>query len=145
MFWHSRFSFRNLKDANSCMFSWCITTSSLLICSWHYVTLSQFVQEMYSIYSKSLLFTSISYVQESFKLKKWIMDKSVFLYWWFSFDLKYYLILGSTNNVLHSSVKENLCTLWSLALAKNSCNNINNSHAQVSKLCHFLWLWINQI
>ena len=92
-----------------------------------------------------LLFTSISYVQESFKLKKWIMDKSVFLYWWFSFDLKYYLILGSTNNVLHSSVKENLCTLWSLALAKNSCNNINNSHAQVSKLCHFLWLWINQI
>ena len=33
MFWHSRFSFRNLKDANLCMFSWHITTSSLLICS----------------------------------------------------------------------------------------------------------------
>ena len=43
-------------------------TSSLLICSWHYATPSQFVQEMYSTYSKSLLFTSISYVQESFKL-----------------------------------------------------------------------------
>ena len=44
MIWHSRFSFRNLKDANSCMFSWCITTNSLLICSWHDATLSQFVQ-----------------------------------------------------------------------------------------------------
>ena len=33
------------------------------------------------------------------------MDKSVFLYWWFSFDLQYYLILGGTNNVFHSSVK----------------------------------------
>ena len=52
------------------MFLWCITTSSLLICSWNYVNLSQFAQEMYSIYSKSLLFTSISYVQESFKLNK---------------------------------------------------------------------------
>ena len=67
---HSKFSSRNIKDANSYMFSWCITTSSLLICSWHYATLSQFAQEMYSIYSKSLLFTSISYVQESFKLNK---------------------------------------------------------------------------
>ena len=28
MFWYSRFSFRNLKDANLCMFPWCITTSS---------------------------------------------------------------------------------------------------------------------
>ena len=33
-----------------------------------------------------------------------------------------------------------LCTLWSLALAKKSCNNINNSRAQVSRLCYFLWL-----
>ena len=41
-------------------------TSSLLICPWHDVTLSQFVQWRYSIYSKSLLLTSISYVQESF-------------------------------------------------------------------------------
>ena len=32
------------------------------------------------------------------------MDKSVFLYWWFSFDLQYYLILGGTDNVLHFSV-----------------------------------------
>ena len=103
----SRHSFRNLKDANSCMFSWFITTSSLLICSWHYATPSQFVQEMYSIYSKSLLFTSTSCVQESFKLNKIITDKSIFLYWWFSFDLYYCLILGSTSNALHSSVKIN--------------------------------------
>ena len=87
IFWHSRFSFRNLKDANSCMFSWFITTSSLLICSWYYATSSQFVQEMYSNYSKFLLFTSISCVQKSFKLTKSITDKSIFLYWWFSFDL----------------------------------------------------------
>ena len=44
MFCYSRFRFRNLKDANSCMFSWCITTRSLLICFWHDMTLSQFVQ-----------------------------------------------------------------------------------------------------
>ena len=44
MFCYSRFRFRSLKDANSCMFSWCITTRSLLICSWHDMTLSQFVQ-----------------------------------------------------------------------------------------------------
>ena len=43
---------------------------SLLICSWHDITLSQFVQQMYSVYSKSLLFTNISYVQESFKLNE---------------------------------------------------------------------------
>ena len=35
MFYHSRFRFRNLKGANSCIFSWCIIFSSLLICSWH--------------------------------------------------------------------------------------------------------------
>ena len=40
---YSRFRFRSLKDANPCMFSWCITTRSLLICSLH-MTLSQFVQ-----------------------------------------------------------------------------------------------------
>ena len=34
------------------------------------------------------------------------MDKSVFLYWWFSFDLQYYLILDGTNKVLHTSVKK---------------------------------------
>ena len=38
---------------------------SLALCDF-----SQFVQEMYSIYSKSLLFTSISYVQERFKLNE---------------------------------------------------------------------------
>ena len=36
------------------------------------------------------------------------MDKSVFRYWWFFFDLLYCLILGGTNNVLHSSVKKNM-------------------------------------
>ena len=70
MFYHSRFRFRNLKDANSCMFSWCITSSSLLICSWHDMTLGRFVQQMNSIYNKSLLFASISYVQKNFKLSK---------------------------------------------------------------------------
>ena len=44
MFCHSRFRFRNLKDANLCMFSWCITTSSKLIYPWHDMTVSQFVQ-----------------------------------------------------------------------------------------------------
>ena len=33
------------------------------------------------------------------------MDKSIFLYWWFSFDL-YYLILGDANNVLHILVTQ---------------------------------------
>ena len=33
-----------------------------------------------------------------------------------------------------------MCNLWSLALAKRSCNKINNSRAQVSWLCYFLWL-----
>ena len=32
--------------------------------------LSQFLQQMYSIYSESLLFANISYVQESFKLNE---------------------------------------------------------------------------
>ena len=63
------------------------------------------------------------------------MNKSVFLYWWFSFDLQYYLILDDTNNALHFSVTKNLGTLWSLALIKKSCKNINNSGAQVSGLC----------
>ena len=70
MFCPSRFRSWNLKDANSCLFSWCITTSIVLNCSWHDMTLSHFVQLRYCIYSKSLLFTSISYVQESFKLNE---------------------------------------------------------------------------
>ena len=32
------------------------------------------------------------------------MDKIIFLYRWFSFDLQYYLTLGDANNVLHFSV-----------------------------------------
>ena len=71
------------------------------------------------------------------------MDKSVFLYWWFSFHLQYYLILSGTNNVLHTLAKKILCPLWNLALAKKSCNNINNIHSQVSRLCYFLWLWFS--
>ena len=38
------------------------------------------------------------------------MDKNVFLYWWFSFDLQYYLILGGTDNVLHTAEKK-FCAL----------------------------------
>ena len=40
MFWHSRFSFKNFKDANSCVFLWYVTSSSLLICSLHDMTLN---------------------------------------------------------------------------------------------------------
>ena len=36
MFCYSRFRFRNRNDDNSCMFSWCITTQSPLIRSWHF-------------------------------------------------------------------------------------------------------------
>ena len=36
--------------------------------------------------------------------------------------------------------KKKLCTLWSLVLAKKCCNDINNSRAQVSRLCYLLWL-----
>ena len=32
------------------------------------------------------------------------MDNSAFIFWWFSFDLQYYLILGGTNNALHFPV-----------------------------------------
>ena len=49
MFCYSRFRFRNLKDANSYMFSWC---------TWHDMTL------------KYLLFASTSYVQEGCKLNE---------------------------------------------------------------------------
>ena len=55
---------------------------------------------------QSLLFISISYVLEKFNFNK-VMDKSVSLYWWFSFDLSH-LVLGGANNVLHSSVKKGL-------------------------------------
>ena len=41
------------------------------------------------------------------------------------------MILGGTNNVLDTLVKKNLCTLWSLTLAKKPWNNINNSRVQV--------------
>ena len=63
---------------------------------------------MYSKYSRYFSFTSISYVQENYKLNKMksIVDKTVFLYQWFSFDLQYYLILSNTNNVQHSPVKK---------------------------------------
>ena len=36
-------------------------------------------------------------------------------------------------------------TLWSLALVKKSCNSINNSRAQVTRLCYSLWLWFDWI
>ena len=65
------------------------------------------------------------------------MEKSLFLYWWFSFDLQYYLILDGTNNALHTSGKKKLCTPWGLALAEKSCNNINNSRLVFSRLFIF--------
>ena len=55
------------------------------------------------------------------------------------------MILGGINNVLHSSVKKMLCTLWSLALSKKSCNNINNSRGHVFRLFCFLWLWLEPL
>ena len=51
------------------------------------------------------------------------------------------MVLGGTNNVQHPFVKKLLCTLWGLVPAKKSCNNINNSHVQVSRIYYFLWLW----
>ena len=86
---------------------------------------------MYNIYCKSLLLTSISYVQESFKLNEINHGKSVFLYWWFSFELWYYLILSGTNTVQHTSAEKFFVHSVESGTSKNSCNNINNSHAQV--------------
>ena len=37
-----------------------------------------------------------------------------------------------------------MCTFWSVALAKKSCNNINNSPAQTYILCYFLRLWFSR-
>ena len=71
------------------------------------------------IYSKSLLFTSISYLQESFRLSQsWI---------------NVFFCIGGFPFIY----------LLSLALAKKSCNNINNSPTQVSRLCYFLWLCLH--
>ena len=79
------------------------------------------------------------------------MDKSVFLYWWLSFDLQYYLILGGTNNVLHIPF---MCILWSQTLAKRSCNNNGDNedfHVAMKIFfrgvlgmwteCNFLMIW----
>ena len=52
MFCYSRFRFRNLEDANSRMFSWCITTRSLLICSFNLL-----IWLSASLYSKCTVFT----------------------------------------------------------------------------------------
>ena len=93
---------------------------------------------MYSIYSKSLPFTSISYLQESFKLNEINHGKSVFLYWWFFFDQYCYLISGGKNTVLHTSVENFLCTLRSVALAKKSCNNIKFPHASFQTMLFFV-------
>ena len=41
--------------------------------------------------------------------------------------------------------KKILWTLWSLALSKMSCNNINNSRGHVFWLFYFLWLWIEPL
>ena len=51
------------------------------------------------------------------------------------------MILSNTNIVLHL-VEFFLCSLG-LAEAKKSCNKINNSCAQVSRLYFVLWLCFN--
>ena len=73
--------------------------------------------------------------------------------------------MGGTNDVLHSSAKKikkkKLCTLWSLALAKKSCNNISkskikprcatvlfgrkktkNNHKNVRKTCYWKLIFV---
>ena len=70
-------------------------------------------------------------------------SNNLILAWYDSQTLCTYLIIGSTNIVLHFSVKKKKSPQWSLARAKKCCNNINNSRAQVSRLCYFLWLCTN--
>ena len=93
VFSYSRFSLRNLKDANSYMFSWCITTNSLLICSWK-MTFIQYC----SWHDKCTEFAVNLYYFQVLALYKKVVERNqswwkCFLYWWFSFDL--YLILGA--------------------------------------------------
>ena len=68
------------------------------------------------------------------------MDKSVFFIG--GFPLNYNIIWFQVTQVMYYSFREQifLGTLWSLALARKSCNNINNSRPQVSRLYYFLWL-----
>ena len=99
-----------------------------------------------SLYSKCTVFTEnlcsvLVMYKKVLSLTKSIMDKSVFsvlvVFLWplILFDFRCYKYCTA-----HFG-KRNLCTLWSLALAKKSCNNINYSHVQVSRLRYFLWLW----
>ena len=50
------------------------------------------------------------------------------------------MILGDTNNVLRFSVTTIFVHSVESGTSENSCNNIHNSRAQVSKPCYFLWL-----
>ena len=52
------------------------------------------------------------------------------------------MILGGTNNVLHFSVTKRFVHSVESEISEKSCNNINNSCAQVSRPCYFLWLWL---
>ena len=62
---------------------------------------------MYSIYSKSLLFTSISYVQEGLKLNKRNQSWIKLLFCIGDFPLtNNIMFLGGANNVLQPSVKK---------------------------------------
>ena len=60
------------------------------------------------------------------------MDKSVFLYWWFSFDLLFYLVLGGTNNVLHFWATTVFVHPVGSSTGEKILQNINNSCAQVA-------------
>ena len=88
------------------------------------------------MYSKSLLFTSISYVQERFKLNKrnqsWI---KLFFCIGGSFDLQYYLILVGTNNVLHSSVEKYFVHSVGTGISENLSFNRICHLTEVLKIC----------
>ena len=60
------------------------------------------------------------------------MDKNVFLYWWFSFDLLFYLVLGGTNNVLHFWATTVFVHPVGSSTGEKILQNINNSCAQVA-------------
>ena len=68
----SKFSSRNLKDANFFIFLWCNTTSNILFVP-GMIWLSASCQHNYMIcmYGKYLLFTIISYVHKHFLLNSW--------------------------------------------------------------------------
>ena len=64
------------------------------------------------------------------------MDKIVFQYQRFSFDLQYYLILSNTNNVLHSSVKSLTITQKITARKLAFCKSSSHIPANIPHPTH---------